>query len=238
MSRLSSEVMEDDVPATLESYYLPTTLYRYRSLEADAIDRELEALSDAYVFCPRFDELNDPMEAEHRVSKVLQRSRRYPAIAAKLDAKVRELGIASFSESRLLEPMWAYYADQFKGICIAYNVTRLLKSLPDGWQLARMGYNETAPLLSILTSDFDERARAVLCAKTVRWAHEREWRLFAPARGQAVYTDHSCVAGVYVGKRIEDATRQRLLEVLDDRKIPAHIMNVDTYKMTFSRRTP
>lgn len=222
--------------ATIETYFVPTTLYRYRTLDPGSLARELQALQDGYVFCPHFNELNDPMEAEHRVSKLLQRSRRYPTIAAQLEEKVRALGIASFSESRLLEPMWAYYADNFKGICVAYSVSKLRAALPKGCQLARMGYNETPPLLSVLTNDLDERSRSVLCAKTVRWSHEREWRLFAPIRGPATYGSAKCVTGVYLGKRMEVTTTRQLLEVLDGRRIPAHIMDVNRYRLTFAKR--
>lgn len=216
--------------ATIEPYFVPTTLFRFRSLKPDTLTHEIEALREDYIFCPRFDELND-------ASKLLQRSRRYPTIAAKLEEKAKALGVASFTETPLFEPMWAYYADNFKGICIAYSLSRLLKSLPDQCQLARMGYNETPPLLSALASDLDERARAVLCAKTVRWSHEREWRLFAPTRGPVKYADSKSVRGVYLGKRMLKSTRDRVLKELDKRKIPAFIMNTDSYRLSFTKRT-
>lgn len=223
------------MPSNIESYYTPGTLYRYRSLTPTKIKNELAAISEGYVHCATFDKLNDPMEATHRMSSLLQRSKRYPKIAAELEAKVKTLGVASFSESRRIEPMWAYYADDFRGICIAYSVNRLNAALPDGYALARMGYNETPPLLS-LSSNIENRARAVLCAKTLRWSQEREWRLFAPASGAAEYGSRKCVTGVYVGKRIADDVREKLFAVLDARKIPAHIMGVESYHLTFTRR--
>jgi len=220
----------------IENYYTPTTLYRYRSLAPKSIAHELDAISKGYVFCPSYDELNDPMEAKHRVSRLLQRSRRYPAVAAELEAKVRALGVASFSESRLIEPMWAYYGDNFHGMCVAYSVNRLSDALPEGCGLARIGYNEAPPILSLTSNDLDERARAVLCAKTLRWSHEREWRLFAPERGPVRYGKAKCVTGVYLGKRMDEDTRQQLLAVMDARSIPAHIMDVESYRLTFSKR--
>jgi len=223
--------------ATIETYFVPTTLYRYRSLGAKSLARELKALKEGHIFCPRFDELNDPMESEHRVSKLLKRSQRYPTIAARLETKVNSIGIASFSESRVLEPMWAYYADNFRGMCVAYSMSRLKNALPDECQLARIGYNETPPLLSVLTRDLDERARAVLCAKTVRWSHEREWRLFAPSRGAVTYSNKECVTAVYLGKRMEPSTRDQLLMVLDACAIEAHLMDIKSYRLKFTKRT-
>jgi hypothetical protein len=204
-------------------------------LTPEKIKDELAALSDGYVFCAHYDEMNDPMEAKHRVSALLKRHSRYPKIAAQLEEKIRELGVASFSESRLIEPMWAYYADGFRGMCVAYSVNRLNDALPFGHGLARMGYNEIPPLLSLTTKDLNERARAVLCAKTLRWSHEREWRLFAPARGPAEYGSVKCVTAVYLGARMDEHTKARLLNVLEQRGIPAHIMDVESYTLKFLR---
>ncbi|WP_339531498.1 MULTISPECIES: hypothetical protein [unclassified Pseudomonas] len=41
----------------------PTSLYRYRPLGSDLVKRELDAIFSSYLYAPRFDQMNDPMEA-------------------------------------------------------------------------------------------------------------------------------------------------------------------------------
>jgi hypothetical protein len=57
------------------------------------------------------------------------------------------LGIASFSEVFDHEPMWAHYASNFTGICVAYSFQKLMKQLPDEYEFIRMTYSEKPPIL-------------------------------------------------------------------------------------------
>lgn len=41
----------------------PPKLYRYRPLEDGLLNRELDALSDSFLYAPPFTAMNDPMEA-------------------------------------------------------------------------------------------------------------------------------------------------------------------------------
>lgn len=45
------------------------------------------------------------------------------------------------------ELMWAHYANQFTGICVAYSLSRLLKSLLVDINFVRMYYDEMVPSL-------------------------------------------------------------------------------------------
>jgi hypothetical protein len=45
--------------AEIRNYIVPRKLYQYRSI--DNIDRELETIDEAYLFCSAYKDMNDPM---------------------------------------------------------------------------------------------------------------------------------------------------------------------------------
>lgn len=221
--------------ATIETYAPPTRLYRYRNLTNSTLERELKALVDGYVFCPSFAEMNDPMEGAHTESALLQEAKGYAVTVAQVTEAKAALGIASFSETHLSEPMWAHYAGAFQGICISYNLKKLLKELEDDDVFVRMAYNEKAPMLLMDRQTAEQRARMVLSTKTVRWSQEREWRLIRPARGPAAYKSVNCVAGVYLGSRVSSEHQKAVRAATEQLKIPLWQMQIDKYAVAFKR---
>jgi Protein of unknown function (DUF2971) len=73
--------------------------------------------------------------------------------------------MCSFSEVRNHELMWAHYADQFKGICISYSLSKLLKRLARDVSFVRMFYNETMPIVHRSNKEPSQLARMVLSYK-------------------------------------------------------------------------
>lgn len=221
--------------ATIETYAPPTRLYRYRTLTDGTLERELKALVDGYIFCPNFAEMNDPMEGAHAESALLQEAKSYAITVAQVAEAKAALGIASFSETHLSEPMWAHYAGAFQGICIAYNFKKLLKELDANNVFVRMAYNDKAPMLMRDRQTAEQRARMVLSAKTVRWAQEREWRLIRPDRGPADYRSGNCVVGVYLGSKVSAEHRKATSAAAEQLKIPLWQMQIDQYAVSFKR---
>lgn len=221
--------------AEVAAYARPNRLYRFRSLTDATLDQEMAAISGGYVFCPRFDQMNDPMEGGHRVSSLLKESLGYKTTIQAVNGKLGVLGLASFSEVFNHEPMWAHYAGQFSGICIGYSFRRLLASLPDDHELIRMTYSEAPPVLLKNSDPADHRARLILSTKTLRWSPEREWRLIRPSRGEAKYNRIDAVTRVYLGARMNPEHRTAVLSELNRLKIPAYEMQIDQYQIEFKR---
>lgn len=216
----------------IKAYATPWKLFRFRDASGEFFDREIAAIEQGYVFCPAFTELNDPMEGSLREGALLKASGDVATTGAVRDA-VAALGIASFSEVRDPEPMWAHYASQFAGICVEYSVKRLLKSLPDGHEMIRMTYSEVPPTLLLSEEPVADRARLVLSTKSIRWAGEREWRLVAPARGAAEYGRIDTVTAVYFGSRITPSLRTDAIKRLHAIRIPLYDMVVEDYALSF-----
>ena len=220
--------------ATIKSYVEPSRLYRYRSLRA--LDREMEAIEDGYLFCAAYRTLNDPMEGLFSSSKLLRESDDYRTIRDSIRDNKSQIGMCSFSEVHDHELMWAHYADQFRGICIAYNFLKLREGLADDVTFARMFYNETVPTIRLSDEEPGELAKMVLSYKNHRWLYEREWRMFAWL-GKSFYRRTNCVTRVYLGSRIEDDDRIRIKNRLKRLKIKTSDMTIDKYSISFETRS-
>ncbi len=220
--------------ATIKSYVEPSRLYRYRSLKE--FDREMEAIERGYLFCAAYRTLNDPMEGLFTSSKLLRESEDYRIIRDSIRDNKSQLGMCSFSEVHDHELMWAHYADQFRGICISYNFSKLRDGMADDITFARMFYNETVPTIRLSDQGPDELAKMVLSYKNYRWLYEREWRMFA-SLGKASYRPTNCVTRVYLGSRIEDDDRIQIKNKLKRLKIKTSDMNINKYSISFESKT-
>ena len=216
--------------AHIRSYVEPPQLYRYRPSEH--LDREIQASHEGYLFCAAFDDLNDPMEGLFASSRRLRNSDRYHEIRTAIRDSKSHIGICSFSEVQNHELMWAHYASQFKGICIAYSLPRLLGSLANNVDFVRMYYNESVPIIGKTKKPASELARKILSYKNYRWLYEREWRMFAP-QGKAFYTNPHCVTHVYLGSRMDPTDAQKVTTKLTPLKIKTITMFVKKYSIIF-----
>ncbi len=193
--------------ASIESYVSPFRLYRYRSMKN--FNDEIDAIERSYLYCSARMDLNDPMEGRFSSSRQLRSNSGYRAIRNSIVSRKDETGICSFSEVYDHEVMWAHYADKFSGVCVAYNLSRLLKNLPGNVTFVRLYYSESVPTIRAASKQPHELARMVLSYKNYRWLYEREWRMFARL-GKVFYRDVKCVTRVYLGSRMKIVSGARL----------------------------
>ena len=218
--------------AELKIYAKPPSLYRYRPLGAKA-DRELKALSEGYIYCPAYSDMNDPMEGLYRLSDRLSESSTSEKSEARVNEALRQMGIASMSEVYDHEPMWAHYADQFAGMCVRYNLNRVIRGLGPDIAITRMMYSEREPVLLKDRSNAVDRARLCLSSKTVRWASEREWRLFKIEQGAAQYSDLRTVTKIFLGSRVSKEDQDKACAVARALGVPIVKMQIDAYSLSF-----
>jgi hypothetical protein len=225
--------------ASIETYAKPSRLYRYRNLrtyivngerrlDPEALDRELRALEQRYIYCPKFTDMNDPMEGLYRASRALQERQDYDEVTQDVLGQKLSVGIASLSESWNNELMWAHYADGFRGLCISYLFARLLATLPRTCALSRVAYGDRPYYLNLAAMKRQQRARAILSTKNLNWSYEREWRLFRRGTGRARYGE-DVVTCVYLGARMSDADQAVVRGRLDAVGIAVRETYVDGY---------
>lgn len=204
--------------ADIQTYARPLRLYRYRSLRSRpvrgerhisraALNQELDAIENRYIFCPRFVDMNDPMEGLYRASGRVRGRSDYPEVQELLFGEKVQTGIASLCETWDNELMWAHYADEFRGICVSYSFDKLLRGLPESCALSRIAYGDKPYHLHSTAFRQQDRARAILSTKSLRWSYEREWRLFAEETGRAHFNTDA-VSSVYLGARMADGDRR------------------------------
>lgn len=220
--------------AQIVTYARPSRLFRYRRIDKKTIDRELEAIEQGHIFCAGHTALNDPMEGGHRLSAILSKSRSSQAVKDKVAQSVESIGIASFSEIKNHETMWAHYANNFEGICISYKTLPLISGLSSDIDIVKMNYSEEPPVLLRNSETPEVRAKLSLSYKTLRWSQEREWRIFAPKQGKQKYGKTSTVSAVYIGARIEEKDRKQIIRRMRAIKIPVYKMRIDSYQLKFS----
>ena len=225
--------------AKIDSYVQPRKLYRYRSLKD--FTREVAAIENCHLYCANFTDLNDPMEGLFRSSLGLEESADYKQIREEIIEKKSEMRMCCFSEIHNHELMWAHYADQFKGICIAYSFSMLLTQLPKNISFVRMFYDETEPIIpkndKTSSKKLNDLAKMVLSHKNFRWLYEREWRMFA-LKNEVRYHGTACVTDVYLGSRISADDREELTKQLKRLNIKVHDMIIKKYAIDFEENKP
>jgi hypothetical protein len=216
--------------AEVHVFAIPNTLYRYRSLAN--FERELETLQQSYIYCGDYSKLNDPMEGIFDLGSTLAETQASRSVKQAISALTADVGIGSFCEAPDNELMWAHYADQFKGICIAYNFRQLLSELPDDVYFTRMNYAERMPIVGVSRQDPEVLALRVLSYKNYRWVYEREWRMFGP-KGAIHYKTAKSLRRVYLGHRVPEALRKKLEAKLRVLEVPVTAMSLDGYSIRF-----
>lgn len=214
--------------AEIEYLGRPATLYRYRSLAQ--FDQEVQALEDKYIWGSSFAKLNDPMEGSFRQSSKLGKAAsRY---SADVQLQIDNVGIGSFCEIGNHVLMWAHYADQFRGICIAYNLTELIRHMDGDVTFTRIAYSDSSARLTKVHSDTALVAKRILSRKTRAWLYEREWRMFSSTQGEQSYYARTCVRRVITGHKMEPSIRSKLKGRLRRLKIKIEELDKDDLAMS------
>lgn len=232
-----------DMAVSIEA---PPSLFRYRPLNKEFFDRELEALRDSYIYAAQFDKMNDPMEAFYEIGG--PSAQFLDTRLASIEKKVRGVfqpelakmfkysALISFSTTNEALPMWAYYASNFAGMCLEFDSAELEIGDLQGEVLRPVSYARK-PLPSLTSEDMvsekiKETVFATMCHKRSEWAHEKEWRFLVGEEGQKHYLDDA-LKRVFLGPRINPAYRDRILEILRNRSVEVFQGVVKGFELEF-----
>lgn len=154
-------------------------IYRYRR----GTERDLSNLIDKKIRLCNVFNLNDPydctimvdcgMKAEYpkeESEKALEDYLRQQKKNMDMAAIRSKLFVASFSETNTSFPMWGYYADEHKGICLGYDLKKLIKR----YCCFPVIYREE---LTMYSEQDDTNILFSALTKSSEWSHEREWRI-------------------------------------------------------------
>jgi Protein of unknown function (DUF2971) len=141
------------------------------------------------------------------------------------------VGIARFTETHDNETMWAHFAGNYQGGCIAYAATKLRDNLPKPAELARMAYADVPVRLSKHDkTNIHAAAHKILSHKKYNWAYGREWR-DGGTPGRVTYEETS--QQTYISRR--GASHRSHGVTLEGRGIRFHQMKVTGYRHKWMR---
>lgn len=225
----------------------PETLFRYRPLGNELFERELEAICGSYLYAPRFEQMNDPMEALFEFLGAndpmgILLPDMYLSLfnetLKKTAETARNSGLISMSETHLDYPLWAYYGSNFGGMCLEFNTQELVISdLPrDSFLPVPVIYdsNAPAPMTFERLALFDPMEVVIsrLTQKRAEWRHEKEWRYLAGKAGPKLYTDPA-LKRIYLGPRIKPEEKAVIVDAMRNRPVEIHEGSVRRYEVEF-----
>jgi Protein of unknown function (DUF2971) len=223
----------------------PKQIYRFRPLDNSLFERELLALTDSFLWSPRFDQMNDPMEAFYEFDRSIDPI--FETLAPKLSPSLADLYsqfenmldgmcLVSFSTTHQFFPMWAYYASNFAGMCLEFDSEQLEIGDFRNEPLLEVSYEENpTPPISLFSLDklSVEEAGRFLSVKHSDWQHEREWRYITGSGGRRNYLD-TALRRVYLGPRVLPEHRDHILNALKTRPVQVLQGHVRKFELVFN----
>ena len=152
---------------------LPDSLFQYTRVKyAD------DLLNKNLMFINQFNKLNDPFEANIVHNFSLYHKRRE---MLKVDESYKErYRVACFSQDNDIAPMWAFYGDNHKGICVEYNFHKDINFRDFCFPVRYVGKTDNDDLLELILegeNPINGLALELFVKKSQNWSYEKEWRL-------------------------------------------------------------
>lgn len=236
----------------------PRYLYRYRSLSStDQVIKELDALENSFLWFSSFDALNDPAELadtdikkfpfladvalrvmlkdpKGKVAKVMNNRAKYLSSGW---MNKKSSGVCCFAERGDHQAMWAYYAGGFTGMCVKYDMHKLLSLENFCWgsKPLKVKYNEQRLVSAENTIDFGSKTSEgtiSLSTKHPDWSHEQEWRLLKREEFGKNYHTSNAITEVILGAKIEPQNAEQLKELCERREIACSAAAFNGHVMT------
>lgn len=234
----------------------PEFVYRYRPLgqSAQRDDEEIAALEKSYLWFSKFDQLNDPAElADANIEPIPE------GLEASLDrlsdslseiARVQHRkaqhrsanlipkdssSVCCFSETGNQQAMWAYYANNYQGMCIKYDLKKLISLSQVCWgdRFFKVDYKDERflPASQYLHPNESELAPSSILTKHTDWAHEKEWRLFNRSTHGIFYHTSNAIIEVTLGPRVAPINYNRLIDCCRTAGIKLTELKFDNYNL-------
>lgn len=180
-------------------------MHKYRAINKYL----LEGLVNSTIYCASPNKLNDPFDCRVNITDAVSHAiLKLPDDKKKILVKVVSLvgyidrlqadtsNVAVFSGSTVVDDplLWAHYADEHRGLCLAYDFPESFLDNPDeilGVAPVEYGDNpltewiiQNAPIKKDDMSDFTLGVvKKVLSIKSLNWAYEKEVRIIREQEG-------------------------------------------------------
>lgn len=151
-----------------------------------------------------------------------------------------------FTETCTNNLMWAHYADEFKGVCVEYDLKKLqddslrAEFFPVYYTKERKIWIDKDLLINYwdgyTEDDVISDTKGIFLQKADYWRYEKEWRICRinrdPQNTQAICIDFPCVSAVYLGPRVDKNDIRKIIEAVRDYE-EKYSQTVGLYQMVF-----
>lgn len=148
-------------------------------------------------------------------------------------SSVSEFGVACFSETPDDIPMWAYYGDSQRGVCLRFLARRLL-----GWDGCfppmPVDYLAEYPQVGFYRHTKFERNRLTVAAKADAWRHEREWRMIRHRGAGHIAFPRDALEGIIMGCSISADDEARVRGVVAGRSPHIQLLKASPVESRFA----
>lgn len=164
-----------------------------------------------------------------------------------LKVQYRAFGICSLTDNPKSLPMWAYYGDSHKGLCIGIKTStiaqhqRYLLKSNILLMLHKVFYTKKIPIVHFeinTNSDNDKEILKTLYTKSINWKHEEEYRLiFEKYFSKSYLFGTDAIAEVIIGNRANKKNIMSLFKELKESNsnavVKRAICSESEYKIDF-----
>lgn len=239
---------------------LPRRLYKYialgKSKENDEI--KLKSLSENTTWLGLPSSMNDPYEFlafKYLKFSLDSKDKMFKVTFKGILDMFNSFKISSFTDDYRSLPMWAYYANDYKGICIEYefnnevnnleifrpvkytnNIEKCSQELLQKYK----DYIETlTPEELEQTIDYKitiEHLKLLMCQKHYSWKHENEirlvfWDSFPEGRSVDNRDLGLKIKRIYIGTKCDNKTKNKIIEIAtNDLKVEARTILINDIK--------
>lgn len=158
----------------------------------------------------------------------------YDGHIKRIQARIDEYGVVSFSQKPDDLLMFSYYAKDHTGYCLKYR-----RSKENLLSVARkINYEPSYPKFSVYeysVSKVGPLGDKVLLTKAKCWEHETEWRIsVADYASRAIKSPHPILEGVILGCKMLPEQRREIIALNNRREKPVQIFEARKKKSEFA----
>lgn len=242
--------------------YIPDTLYKYISLSKDNVqnERKIWTLSESKVYMSAISDFNDPFDGKafYYRPDALKKFKRLEAYGGRLidDFTAYTRGTSLTENGINSMPMWAHYASNHTGFCVAYDMknnptlsgcTFPVQYSDNRLDVTGLMVSEAAMLINeieqqskmgrkqILINDLTTVYMPLLLfnIKHSSWSYEKEFRCTTGATAPGMPYLDAIPKAIFIGANCRMEHIKAIEKIADHLQIPAHKMKFDEYAPTF-----
>lgn len=259
----SNGVVMDDI-YKVTRLHIPDVVYKYYSLSNDEKENsiKLNTLSDKKIYLADPRSFNDPFDNKaffYRSESLTKHERLKRWNGKFIDDFSRYIRLSSLTSNGINNmPMWAHYANNHQGYCVAYDTSLKDNLLLRSCLFPVQYIDERIDITSIIDSFVSELEVLIekakesgekrigidnliivwisiyyACLKHSTWSYEKELRCVTSSASKGIPYISATPSAIYMGARCSGLNQQHLFNIAYQLDIPIYQMVFDEYSLKY-----